>query len=169
MAITAGPARVFGRHGQRGVGGGNPAEFALLHRRRTRRERNELPLNKLRYLEGLTHEMAGIVSAEAVALMEGIVKSMTNAKLILVTAAVLFAGLVTARAGVMGYSAIRAENPALAGAPQQEARQPAAAAQVAQEAPRPAATKPATDQGPLVIQAEVVDPQGHPCRQPMSP
>ena len=34
MAITAGPARVFGRHGQRGVGGGNPSEFALLPRLR---------------------------------------------------------------------------------------------------------------------------------------
>ena len=41
-AMTAGPARVFGRHGQRGVGGGNPAEFALLHRRRTRGEEVEL-------------------------------------------------------------------------------------------------------------------------------
>jgi hypothetical protein len=37
IAITAFPARVLGWHGQRGVGGGNQAEFALLHRRRTQR------------------------------------------------------------------------------------------------------------------------------------
>ena len=30
-----------------------------------------------------------------------------------------------------------------------------------QDPPRPADTKPAADQGPLVIQAEVVDPEGH--------
>jgi hypothetical protein len=86
---------------------------------------------------------------------------MTNAKPIVVTAAVLFAGLIIARAGVKGYSTIHAANPALAGAPQQEARPPAAAAPVAQEPPRPAATKPAMDHGPLLIQAEVVDSQGH--------
>ena len=58
--------------------------------------------------------LVGIVSAEAVALVEGIIKSMTNAKLMLVMAAVLIAGLVTAGAGVMGYSAIRQEKPAIA-------------------------------------------------------
>ena len=105
--------------------------------------------------------LVGIVSAEAVALMEGIIKSMTNAKLMLMTAAVLIAGLVTAGAGVMGYSATRQENPARAGNPGQEARQPVAASQVAQDPPRPAAAKPATDQGPLMIQVEVVDPEGH--------
>ena len=36
-----------------------------------------------------------------------------------------------------------------------------AAAQVAQAPPRPAGAKPATDQGPLMIQVEVVDPEGH--------
>ena len=104
--------------------------------------------------------LVGIVSAEAVALMEGIIKSMTNAKLMLMATAALIAGLVTAGAGVMGYSAIRQENPPRAGNPGQEARQPVAAAQVTQGPPRPAATKPATDQGPLMIQVEVVDPEG---------
>jgi len=105
--------------------------------------------------------LVGIVSAEAVALMEGIIKSMTNAKLMLMATAVLIAGLVTAGAGVMGYSAIRQENPPRAGTPGQEARQPVAASQITQGPPRPAATKPATDQGPLTIQVEVVDPEGH--------
>ncbi len=104
--------------------------------------------------------LVGIVSAEAVALMEGIIKSMTNAKLMLMATAVLIAGLVTAGAGVMGYSAIRQENPPRVSNPGQEARQPVAAAQVTQDPPRPAATKPATDQGPLMIQVEVVDPEG---------
>ena len=48
--------------------------------------------------------MAGIVSAEAIALMEEIVRSMATAKLMIVTAAVLFAGLITAGAGVLAYS-----------------------------------------------------------------
>ncbi len=56
--------------------------------------------------------MAGIVSAEAIALMEEIVRSMATAKLILVTAAVLFAGLITAGAGVLAYSPPHVENPA---------------------------------------------------------
>ncbi len=77
--------------------------------------------------------LAGIVSAEAVALMEGIIKSMTNTKLILITAAVLVAGLVATGAGVMGYSATRQENPAGAGNLGQDARQPVAASQVTQE------------------------------------
>jgi RNA polymerase sigma factor (sigma-70 family) len=92
--------------------------------------------------------LVGIVSAEAIALMEGIIKSMTNARLMLVATAVLIAGLVTAAAGVMGYPAIRQENPPRAGNPGQDVRQPAAA------------TKPATDQGPLLIQVNVVDPEG---------
>jgi hypothetical protein len=104
--------------------------------------------------------LVGIVSAEAVVLMEGIIKSMTNAKLMLMMAAVLIAGLVTAGAGVMGYSATRPENPALALAPPSQARQPAATARVAQDPPRPAGMKPATNQGPVVIRAAVVDPEG---------
>jgi Carboxypeptidase regulatory-like domain len=94
--------------------------------------------------------------------MERIVKPMTNAKPIVTTAAVLFAGMTIARAGVEGYSTIPAANPARAGAAQQEAHPPAAAAPVAQDPPRSAATKPATDLGPLAIQAEVVDSRGYP-------
>ena len=77
------------------------------------------------------------------------------------TAAVLIAGLVTAGAGVLGYSATRAENPAAAVTPEQAASPPATAAPVAQDPPRPAATKPAANPGPLVVQVEVVDPEGH--------
>jgi len=104
--------------------------------------------------------LVGIVSAEAVALMEGIIKSTTNAKLMLMTAAVLIAGLLTAAVGVMGYSAIRQENPPRTDHPGQDARQPVAAPHVTQSPPHPAATKPVTDQGPLITQVEVVDPQG---------
>jgi hypothetical protein len=88
--------------------------------------------------------------------MKGSVKSMTTIKLIRVSSAVL----VAAWAGMLGYSATRPENPVPALAPQQEARQPAVAPPIAQDPPRPADTKPSTDQGPLVIQAEVVDPEG---------
>ena len=101
--------------------------------------------------------LAGIVSAEAIALMEGIVKSMTTAKLIFVTAAVLIAGLVTAGAGVLGQAATHPKNPAPEVALQKPVRQPGA-----QDPPRPAVTKPAADQAPLVLQAEVVDSQGDP-------
>jgi len=104
--------------------------------------------------------LAGVVSAEAVALMEGVIKSMANAKLMLVATAVLIAGLVTAGAGVMAYSAVRQKTPRRASNPGQEVRQPSAAAPVAQDQSRPPAMKPATDQGPLMIQVEVVDPQG---------
>ena len=47
-------------------------------------------------------------------LMERIVKPMTNAKPIVTTAAVLFAGMTIARAGVEGYSTIPAANSARA-------------------------------------------------------
>jgi hypothetical protein len=105
--------------------------------------------------------LVGIVSAEAVALMNGIIGSMTNAKLLLMTAAVLMAGMVTAGAGVMGNSAIRQQNPRRPSHPGQEARQPVAVAQVSQGPPLPAAAKPSTNQGPLMLQVEVVDPEGH--------
>ena len=55
--------------------------------------------------------------------MEGIIKSMTNAKLMLVMAAVLIAGLLTAGVGVMGHSATRQEKPAIASNRGQEPRQ----------------------------------------------
>ncbi len=100
--------------------------------------------------------LAGIVSAEAVVLMEGIIRSMTNARLMLMATAALIAGLATAGAGVMGNSAMRQENPRRASNPGQDARQPVAAGQVVKDSPRPAAT----DQGPLIIHVEVVDPEG---------
>ena len=105
--------------------------------------------------------LVGIVSAEAVALMEGVIKSLTNARLILIATAALMAGLVTAGAGEMGYSAIRQESLQRTGRTGPEARQPIAVAQVAQGPPLPPAAKPATDQGPLVIGVEVVDSEGH--------
>jgi RNA polymerase sigma factor (sigma-70 family) len=46
--------------------------------------------------------LVGIVSAEAVALLEGIIRSMTHTKLMLMTIAAMIAGLVTAGAGVLG-------------------------------------------------------------------
>ncbi len=95
-----------------------------------------------------------------IALMEGIMKSMMTAKVILVSSAVLIVGLMTSEAGVLGYPATRPANPAPAVAPQQQARQPAAAAPVAQDPPRRVVTKPAADPGPLVIPVEVVDPEG---------
>jgi RNA polymerase sigma-70 factor (ECF subfamily) len=104
--------------------------------------------------------LVGIVSAEAVALMEGVIRSMTNARLMVMATVAVIAGLVTAGAGVMGYSAIRPENPPRAGSPGQETRPPVAAAPVPQGPLRPAATKPATDQGSLTMQVEVADPQG---------
>jgi len=50
--------------------------------------------------------LAGIVSAEAVVLMEGALKTMMMTKLTLLTTTVLVAGLVTAGAGVAAYSAL---------------------------------------------------------------
>ena len=76
---------------------------------------------------------------------------MTNAKLILVTAAVLLAGLINAGAGVMGNSASLPENPLPAIAPQTEASQPAKA--------------PPAPQGPgdsVTVTGVVVDPEGMP-------
>ncbi len=104
--------------------------------------------------------LVGIVASESVASMEGTIRQMTNAKLTQMPAAVLIAGLVTAGAGAMGYSAILGENPPSARVPRQEARQPVAAAQMTPGPARAAATKPATDQVPLMIQVAVVDADG---------
>jgi RNA polymerase sigma factor (sigma-70 family) len=48
--------------------------------------------------------LAGIVSAEAVALMRGVLQSMITTKLILLTTTVFIAGLITTGAGLMAYS-----------------------------------------------------------------
>ena len=70
------------------------------------------------------------VSAEAVALMERAIKSMTNAKLTQVAAAALIAGLLTAGACVMGFPSAREKNPARSSVLGQEVRQGATAAPV---------------------------------------
>ncbi|HEX3451583.1 MAG TPA: RNA polymerase sigma factor, partial [Isosphaeraceae bacterium] len=60
--------------------------------------------------------LAGIVSVEAVTLMEGVLNNMVTTKLTLLTATILVAGLVTTGAGVAAYSALgRGEG--LAGGP----------------------------------------------------
>ncbi len=105
--------------------------------------------------------LAGIVSAEAVALMEGTIQSMTNAKLMLMAAAALIVGVFTAGACVTAYSAVRRENSARNRDTGQEARQKVVPSPIAQGRPRPAAAKGAMDQGPVNIQIEVADPAGH--------
>jgi RNA polymerase sigma factor (sigma-70 family) len=82
--------------------------------------------------------LGGIVSSEAIALMEGIIKSMTNARLMFMAASVLVAGLLTAGAGVMGSAAIRPDGSPLAIIPGQETGQAAPAARAAPAPPRPA-------------------------------
>ena len=94
--------------------------------------------------------------------MEATIKSMTNARLMLMTAAVLIGGLLTATVGVMGYSAARQVNPTPRNNPGEKSPRPAAAPSVAQVPPPQAGSKPATNQGPLVIQGEVVDSRGQP-------
>ena len=64
--------------------------------------------------------LTGIVSTEALALMEGAIKSMMNARLMLMACVALIGGLITAGAGVMGQAVIRHENPPRASHPVQE-------------------------------------------------
>ena len=99
--------------------------------------------------------LTGIVSTEALSLMNGAVKSMMNARLMLVACAALIGGLITAGAGVVGHAAIRRENPPRAIHPDQEP-------QVAQSPPGagPGAAKPAADQDLLLMQVEFVGPEG---------
>ena len=92
--------------------------------------------------------------------MEGIVKSMTNARLILVPTAALIAGLMTAAVGVMGYSAVRQEHPGRTGDPGRQTRETGAASLVGQGPPRPTAARPAADQHPVTLEVDVVDPAG---------
>ena len=102
------------------------------------------------------------VRGEAIALTEGIIKSMATSRLMLMATAAfaLVAGLVTAGAGGMWYSAVRQEKRPNAGNPGQETRQTVATAQVTQGSPRPAATDPATDQGPFKVLIQVADAEG---------
>ncbi len=96
--------------------------------------------------------LLGIARAEAIALLEETIRSMTHARLLVTTAAVIV-GLMSAGAGVMGYSAARATPP------QQVAGQPP----TAQGAPRRGpTTKQDAKAGPYVIRVEIVDAAGHP-------
>jgi RNA polymerase sigma factor (sigma-70 family) len=104
--------------------------------------------------------LVGTVSAEAVALMESVIKSMTHSKLMLVLAAVLVAGMLTVGVGVIGHSANRQDKPAIARDRGQEPPREVVVSQVKQDPPRAAGAKPAADQGPLTLQVEVVDPEG---------
>jgi RNA polymerase sigma-70 factor (ECF subfamily) len=97
--------------------------------------------------------LGGIASAEAVALMQGFLRATIAARSIVAVAALLIAGLVTAGAGVLAYPL-----PQRGG----QAKQPARAIPIPQEAPAPATPKPPADEGPLIIQAEAVDPEGEP-------
>ena len=81
--------------------------------------------------------LAGIVSVEAVTLMEGVLKTMVTTKLTLLTTTILVAGLVTTGAGVAAYSALGRDE-GLAGGPN-----PAQAVPQKPEASPPASRKPA--------------------------
>ncbi len=80
-------------------------------------------------------------------------KTTTNAKVTLMTATALIAALVTAGAGVIGYPAIWELTPPQASHRIQEPP-------VAQRPPHAAAAKPSADQDLLLMQIQVVDPDG---------
>jgi hypothetical protein len=84
------------------------------------------------------------------------VRSITNAKLLLVTAAVLVMGLVTAGAAMIGSSATRPASTALPAAPPRDSRRT-----VAQAPAPPAAARTDTATGPIVVRVEVVDEGSH--------
>ena len=80
--------------------------------------------------------LAGIVSVEAVTLMEEVLKTMVTTKLTLLTTTVLVAGLVTTGAGVAAYSALGRDQ-GLAGGPnpaQANPQEPEASPPASQEA-----------------------------------
>ena len=94
--------------------------------------------------------------------MEGIIKSMTHARLMLMAAAVLVAGLVTAGVGVMGYSATRQENPAAPG----QSRPEMLANRLRPRRSRRTRPVPLPRNRPRIkvpssSRSEVVDPEGH--------
>ena len=109
--------------------------------------------------------LEGIVSAEAITLMEGVIRYMTNARLMLAAAAVLFAGVLAGGASVMSISASRRDDPVAVLTVQNQAQEfqaaaPIARAPEAQRSPHPERAAPAKDQGPVVVQAVVLDSQG---------
>ena len=81
--------------------------------------------------------LAGIVSVEAITLMEGVLNKMVTSKLTLLTTTILVAGLVTTGAGVTAYSAL-GRGQGLAGGPN-----PAQADPQKPDATPPASQKPA--------------------------
>jgi RNA polymerase sigma factor (sigma-70 family) len=81
--------------------------------------------------------LAGIVSVEAVTLMEGVLNNMVTSKLTLLTTTILVAGLVTTGAGVAAYSALGRDE-GLAGGPN-----PALTSPQEPEVSVPATRKPA--------------------------
>jgi RNA polymerase sigma factor (sigma-70 family) len=87
--------------------------------------------------------LAGIVSVEAVSLMEGVLKTMVTTKLTLVTTTILVAGLVTTAAGVAAYSAlVRGEGLAVGPNPAQPAPQKSEAIPSASRKPAPRSLGP---------------------------
>ena len=106
--------------------------------------------------------LVGIVSAEAIALMEGIIKSMTNAKLMLVAAAALDCRTGDRRRGRDGVFRDRARRIPRAQAIQARklaSRLRPLRSRRARPAPLPR-NRPRT-KVPSCIQVEVVDPEGH--------
>lgn len=103
---------------------------------------------------GMEHgALTGIVSTEALALMEGAIKSMMNARLMLMACRALIGVLITAGAGVVGQAAIRHENPPRASQPGQEPP-------LVRSPPGAIAAKRSADQSLQVMQVQVVDPEG---------
>jgi len=107
--------------------------------------------------------LAAFVSAEAVTLMEGVLKTMMTTKLMLLTATVLIAGLVTTGAGVAAYSALGrgnglatggagGPNPAQTSARKQEASPPVA--QTQKPAAKPGPTPPNLEDGKKAMSRE---------------
>jgi hypothetical protein len=87
---------------------------------------------------------------------------MSRTKPMLMTAAVLVTGLTTAGAGATENPTAHWEQSASTSDPAQNARNSAAAPQDAQASPRPTAVKPAASAGLLILEMEVIDPEGHP-------
>ena len=87
------------------------------------------------------HALAGIISDEAIVLMEGVLKSMATAKLTLLTTTVLVAGLVTTGAGVAAYSGLGRDD-GLTGPPSLAQAEP-----VRPQASPPVVQKPASRVG----------------------
>lgn len=107
-----------------------------------------------------------IVKAQT-ATLKGVIESMTHSRLIHGNALLLIFALATAVAN-MGYPAVDAESRPLAGDPVQDARQPVVGFHATQRLPGLATAKPASDQGPVVIQVEVVDPDKKHSAEPTS-